>query len=266
MSTETAIVRCPICNETSPQGYLLCPYCGADLTEVYQEKLFPPVTYKEVFFRIKRLFTQPRVIAQDIADNPDKKSAFLFSLIIAFSFSLQVMAYLIHSNSLTWKFYPVIFLLLWVLALLLPIFVWLLGSWVIRTLTRLLGGKASRQQVRAAVGYGFLPVALMEFLIAILLLIGLPWRSINLGASISEIVTQMLALRNSFMGIFAIILHFLGFLAAAIYIVFILKPASNFSWIETFIAVGIPVAIFLILMITYYVGTSTIETTPPVPP
>ena len=39
MSTEDVIIRCPICNEVSPQGYLLCPFCGADLTVTYEQKL-----------------------------------------------------------------------------------------------------------------------------------------------------------------------------------------------------------------------------------
>ncbi|MHA1743045.1 MAG: YIP1 family protein [Candidatus Heimdallarchaeota archaeon] len=262
MSSEGTIVRCPICNETSPQGYLLCPYCGADLTAVYQEKLFPPVTYKETFFRIKRLITQPRMIAQDIADNPDNKASFLFSVAIAFAFSLQIVAYLIHTHSLNWKVYPGVFLLSWILTLLLPILVWLIGSWIIRTITRLLGGKATGKQIRAAVGYAFLPVTAAELLIALLFLIGLPWRTID-AVDIGIIVSQFLEMRNSFMGIFGMIIHFLGFLAAGFYMVLIVKPASNFSWIEAAISVGIPLLVFLILMITYYVGTSTIEVTPP---
>ena len=127
MSTEDAIIRCPICSETSPQGYLLCPFCGADLTVAYEEKIFPPVTYKEFWFRFKRLIVQPRVISQEIADNPDSKGAFLFSIAISFSLSIQVLAYIMHAGALDWKFYPVVFLLVWIVTFILPILIWLFG-------------------------------------------------------------------------------------------------------------------------------------------
>ncbi|MGC9778271.1 MAG: YIP1 family protein [Candidatus Heimdallarchaeota archaeon] len=255
MSTEEVIIRCPICNETSPQGYLLCPFCGADLTKTYEAKIFAPVTYKEVWYRFKALVMTPRVISNEIAENPDSKGGFLFIIAIALGLATQLSAYIIHARVLDWKFYPVIFLLGWIFTLILPTLIWFLGSWIIRTMTRLLGGKGNRKQIRAAVGYGLMPVVFVELLIGIFQLIALPWGLDPDPSSFLEIFNAMADLRNSFAGIFGIVLHFSGFLVAGVYIVFILKPASEFSWIEAAISAGVPLLLFTILLITYYVGT-----------
>jgi hypothetical protein len=254
MSTEDVIIRCPICNEVSPQGYLLCPFCGADLTVTYEQKIFAPVTYKEVWFRIKSLIVKPRVISQEIADNPDTKGAFLFIVAISLGLSLQVVSFIMHTRLLDWKFYPVVWIVGWIALLLLPTIVWLLGSWVIRLMTRLLGGKASGKQIRAAVGYGMMPIVLSELLIAILFLIALPWKDPD-PYDFTGIFQAMSEIRHSFIGIIGLIIHFLGLAASGVYMVFIIKPASEFSWVETAIATGIPMIVYLILMIIYYVGT-----------
>ncbi len=85
MSTDEALIQCPICKENAPQGYLLCPFCGADLTTIYETKIFPPVGYKEVWGRIKSLLTKPRSAFQDISSNPDSKGVILFIFAIAFA-------------------------------------------------------------------------------------------------------------------------------------------------------------------------------------
>ncbi|MBN1331133.1 MAG: YIP1 family protein [Candidatus Heimdallarchaeota archaeon] len=255
MSTEDTIIRCPICNETSPQGYLLCPFCGADLTVVYEQKIFAPVTYKESFFRIKELIIKPRKISQIIADNPDSKGGFLFCVVIALGLATQLIAYIIHTRTLDWKFYPVIFLIGWVVIFLLPFLLWFLGSWIIRTMSRLLGGKSSRKQIRSAVGYGMLPVVFAEIFNGIFLLIALPYEEPG-DYDITGIIESMSNLRNSFAGITSIIIHFAGIIASGIYIVFIAKPACDFSWVETAIATGVPLLLFTILMISYYIGTT----------
>ena len=71
MSTDETNIRCSICRETVPQGYLLCPFCGADLTTTYETKIFAPVTWRDVWRRIRLLLTRPREIFEEIADNPD---------------------------------------------------------------------------------------------------------------------------------------------------------------------------------------------------
>lgn len=254
MSTEDVIIRCPICNEVSPQGYLLCPFCGADLTVTYEQKIFAPVTYKEVWFRFKSLIVKPRVIAQEIADNPDTKGAFLFIIAISLGLSLQVLSFIMHTKLLDAKFYIVVFIVGWIAILLLPTLVWLLGSWVIRLMTRLLGGKASRKQIRAAVGYGMLPIVFSELLNGILFLIALPWREPD-QYDFTGIIDDMSFLRHSFIGVIGLIIHFLGLAAASVYMIFIIKPASEFSWLETAIATGIPMIVYLVLMIIYFIGT-----------
>lgn len=252
--SEDVAIRCPICNETSPQGYLLCPFCGADLTVAYQQKIFAPVDYKEFWYRFKSLIVRPRVISQEIADNPDTKGGFLFSVAISFGMGLQVLAYIMHVRALDWKFYPLVFLLAWIATFVLPLIVWALSSLIIRSMARLIGGKPSKKQIRAAVGYGMLPVVFVEILTGIFFLIALPRVTIS-SYQFSVIIDAILGLRNSIAGYFGIGLQFAGLLTASVYIIFIAKPACEFSWVETAIATGVPLIFFVVLLMTYYFGT-----------
>lgn len=250
MSTDEAIIKCPICQETAPQGYLLCPFCGADLTLTYQEKIFAPVGYKEAADRIKGIIVKPRQMAQEISDNPDTKGGLLFIFTISFGIAFQILSVLIHNYLFNWRL-PIIFLLTWISTLLLPLILWGVASWFIRTFARLLGGKASKKQIRAAVGYGFMPVTIAALFNALFYLIALPWNRVNLD-DFGAIFSSMNDLRNSFAGITGLIINILGIIAAGVYITFIVKPASDFSYIEAALVTGIPLLIFLILLITYY--------------
>jgi len=254
MSTDETNIRCTICHETVPQGYLLCPFCGADLTVTYETKIFAPVTTKEVGRRIRLLLTKPREIFEEIADNPDTKGGVIFLFAISFCFAIEVIAYLVHANILNRTAGFLVFLVIWIIASLIPFIAWFLGSFIIRLFTRLLGGKAKGKQIRAAVGYGFMPIMFAEILAAIVLLIALPSPSVNVN-DFNEVIAAMILMRNSFAGIFALILHFLGIVVGAVFMVFMIKPASEFSWVETAFATGIPIVLFIILLITYYVTT-----------
>lgn len=250
MSTEDLLIQCPICNETAPEGYLLCPFCGADLTITYQTKIFAPVTYKEVWGRIKSLLSKPRVAFTDIANNPDSKGVTIFIFAISFGMALQIFALLMHNYFFSWRL-PIIFIVMWLFSLLLPLFLWLIASFTIRTTARLLGGKGTKKQIRSVVGYGMLPLTLASLFNGLLYVIALPWNKTNIF-DFAEIFTSMTRFRNSFAGIFGLIINILGFIAAGIYIVFMLKPASNFSWIEASISTGLPVILFIALLLTYY--------------
>ncbi len=254
MSTDETNIRCTICRETVPQGYLLCPFCGADLTTTYETKVFAPVTTKDVGRRIRLLLTKPRDIFEEIADNPDSRGGVIFLFAISFCFSIQVLAYLAHIDILDNLTGFLVFIVVWILASIIPFISWFLASWVIRLTTKLLGGKAKGKQIRAAVGYGLMPIMFAEILAAFFLLVALPTYAPDVG-DFYGVIDAMLAMRNSFAGIFAMVLHFLGIIVGAVFMVFIIKPASEFSWVETAFATGIPIVLFIILLITYYVTT-----------
>ena len=107
----------------------------------------------------------------------------------------------------------------------------------IRTTQRLLGGKATKKQIRSVVGYGMLPLTLGSLFNALLYIIALPWNRTDIN-NFDEIFTTMTQFRNSFAGILALIVNILALIAAGVYIVFMLKPASNFSWVEAVISTG----------------------------
>jgi hypothetical protein len=112
MSSDDPIVQCSICGEKVPRGYILCPFCGADLTVSYKTQVFAPVNWKETLRRIKLMIIRPREIFTEIAENPDTRGGFLFIVVISLMLAAQIMAYLIHARVLVWKTSPLIFALL----------------------------------------------------------------------------------------------------------------------------------------------------------
>ena len=200
MSTDETNIRCSICRETVPQGYLLCPFCGADLTTTYETKIFAPVTWRDVWRRIRLLLTRPREIFEEIADNPDSKGGVIFLFAISFCFSLQVVAYLVHIEGLTNLFGFLAFIVMWILSSIIPFICWFLGSWIIRMMMRLLSGKATGKQIRSAVGYGLMPIMFAEILAAFFLLVALPSYAPDVG-DFYEVIQVMGGMQNTFAGI-----------------------------------------------------------------
>lgn len=251
MSQEEAILRCPICKEAVPEGYILCPFCGADLTAQYKEQLYPPVKLKDVWTRMKGLVLEPQFTFEEVSHNPDLLGALFFILAIALCFSLQIIALLIHIKVLKWGTSILLLLLLWVFLLALPAISWWLGSAIIYQLVKLLGGKVSKKQIRGIVGYSLFPVLTGELLNAVLYLVALPWREPN-TIYYEETFSALRDLRNSFIGITALVINLLSLVAFGCYLAFFLKRASKFSWPETIFSVSLPLLTFIALLITYY--------------
>ncbi|MFW9923058.1 MAG: YIP1 family protein [Candidatus Thorarchaeota archaeon] len=254
MSTDESLIQCPICQEGAPQGYLLCPFCGADLTKIYEVKSFEYISYKEVWHRMRYLFVKPIQICKEIAENPDSKAGMIFLFAITFGLAFQVSSMLIHANISSWRTL-LIFLAVWIISLLPVALTWGILSLILIILSKLLGGKAKGKQISSAVGYGFMPVAVISVFNSLFYLIALPYSQIE-ALDYTEVFYTVLGYRNSFAGILGLILNIISFLGAGVYIALILKPANGFSWVEAGIAVGLPVIIFVALIISYYFGAS----------
>ena len=71
---------CPNCSERSPAGYILCPYCGFDLSKLVRAKHRVRITFREKFSRIWRSLYDPRSskrLFTEIGVNPDRLGAFI---------------------------------------------------------------------------------------------------------------------------------------------------------------------------------------------
>ena len=78
--SEAESIVCPNCSERRPAGYILCPYCGFDLTQIVRARQRVRITLRESFSRIWRSLYDPRLsktVFNEIGANPDRKGAII---------------------------------------------------------------------------------------------------------------------------------------------------------------------------------------------
>ena len=139
MSEDTVI--CPMCLERTPPEYIVCPYCGYDLTKIVYKVAMGALGTREIFGRIRKVIQQPRLAMQDIADHPDRFGGILVMLALSMFLVLsRGPAYLLHSTTEGLADFPYLTLPFLILGgfifFLIPLIFWFLGSaifWIIAT-------------------------------------------------------------------------------------------------------------------------------------
>jgi len=84
---------CPNCSERSPAGYILCPYCGFDLSKLVRAKHRVRITFREKFSRIWRSLYDPRSskrLFTEIGVNPDRLGAFITIYFLSVAYSVRI--------------------------------------------------------------------------------------------------------------------------------------------------------------------------------
>ena len=111
--SESESIICPNCSERSPAGYILCPYCGFDLTKMVRERERVRVTFREKLSRIYRSLYDPREskrLFNEIGVNPDRIGAFLVLYLVAVSFGLRIGALFAKAASGSWYGWELMYL------------------------------------------------------------------------------------------------------------------------------------------------------------
>ncbi len=196
MSTSESIV-CPNCNERSPAGYILCPYCGFDLIKIIRSREKVRVTIKETLGRIWRSLYDPRkskTLFHEIGVNPDRKGAILVLYLLSVTFSIRLGSLLLKTNNPNYFELALWYTLTapWILGFamfLLALFGWFIIGLIIWILAKTLGGKAGLRDTLGILGYSFGPLITASFVINIIIVFIGPvissiatttWRSFNL--------------------------------------------------------------------------------------
>ncbi len=176
--SEEAIV-CPMCLERVPPEYIICPYCGYDLTQQIYEAAVGALGIRGIARRIYQVIREPRIAMKDVADHPDRFGGIL--IMLAFSIFLVLgwgPAYLLRSGTLgivgIITSLPYMILGGFVLFI-IPLLMWYLGSAIFWLIAKMLGGRGvNYAQTQSVVGYGLVPLALWSMISMPILFIGLP--------------------------------------------------------------------------------------------
>ena len=178
MSSSESIV-CPNCSERSPGGYILCPYCGYDLTKIVRARERTAITFRESLSRIFRSLYDPRLspsLFNEIAVNPDRKGLFIVLILISITYSMRLGALLLKAAGPTWHdfhfwFFLISPFILWIAFFPLALFGWYAVSIAIWLIAKLLGGKAGFRFTNRLVGYALGPLIMGSLVISLIIAI-----------------------------------------------------------------------------------------------
>ena len=170
---------CPNCSERSPAGYILCPYCGYDLTKLLRATHRVRITFREKLSRIWRSLYDPRKskhLFGEIGVNPDRLGAFITLYFLSVAYSMRFPVLVLKAADNSWYLLQIPYLLIapWFIAfamILLALFSWLMISIVIWLIAKTLGGKAGYRDTLGIVGYSLGPLITGSFLINIIIIV-----------------------------------------------------------------------------------------------
>jgi hypothetical protein len=175
--SESESTVCPNCSERSPAGYILCPYCGFDLTNILRQAQKVDITFKERFSRIFRSATDPReskILFREVGVNPDRLGVLFLLYFLSVAYATRIGSFTIKASSPSWHDFHFWYFLIFpwfggIAFLFLAIFGWIIASLVIWLIAKTLGGKASLRDTYSIVGYSLGPLIPASLLISIII-------------------------------------------------------------------------------------------------
>lgn len=177
--SESESLVCPNCSERSPGGYILCPYCGFDLTKIVRARQRVQITFKERFSRIWRSLYDPRqskVLFHEIGVNPDRLGAIFVLYLLSVAYATRLPVLVFKGGSSSFRNLPFLFYLIspWIVGIgfiILALFGWLASGFVTWLIARLLGGKAGFRDTLGIVGYSLGPLITASVVINLIILV-----------------------------------------------------------------------------------------------
>jgi len=187
LSASESIV-CPNCNERSPAGYILCPYCGFDLTKILKKAQKIPITFKERFSRIWRSLSDPRlskILFREISVNPDRIGVIFLLYFLSVAYATRIGAFMIKASDPSWHDFHFYYFIIapWFIGFVfffLALFGWAIATLIVWLVAKTLGGKAGLRDTFSIVGYSFGPLIAASLIYSIIVIIlGAPINSIT---------------------------------------------------------------------------------------
>lgn len=260
---------CPSCGELVPIEYVVCVWCGFDLTAEHIRRSGIIIGRKEALQRMKRVTIDPVNAFKEIALIPDLKGpryilyfigvAMTLNMIAVFS-KLDGLAFndeglqeitllnITADSAITIKVTTVIaltFLLIQPLFLLLIFnYIWRVATRFISYLSRTVGGTGDKEKIRSIIGYSLLPV-LYGWTLAWLLRLLAGSVTVENPDSYSSIESALVEVSKTGIGAVANFIIILSWIWAAILAVIGISRAARLSYIEGVIVAGFPYLLFM---------------------
>jgi hypothetical protein len=209
--SESESIVCPNCTERSPAGYILCPYCGFDLTKIVQRIQRVRITFRERFVRIWRSLYDPRQsrnVFREIGVNPDRTGALFVLFLLSVAYATRLGALVIKASTSSYHDAHFWYFLIspWFVGIgffVIAIFGWFTSGIITWLAAKTLGGKAGLRDTLGILGYSLSPLIVGSLLINVLI--------VFLGPNLSTITL------NSWTNYALFEILYLPFLALAAY-------------------------------------------------
>ncbi len=267
---------CSSCGELVPIEYVVCVWCGFDLTAEHIRRAGIIIGRNESIQRMKKVVRDPMNASKELALIPDLTGGKLILYMIAFVMTLNMLVVFgkldgtdfnatdaglsiaLFKNSdplfISFKFIvgmAFIFVQPIVLYIIFMIF-WKFSTKILKIFIKSVGGFADDEKIKCIIGYSMLPVL---FGWSLSLFFTLFAGDVNISGNvtyntISAAVVEVTRTGVGMVGFFFIII---GWLWTVGLMVILMRHSAKLSLVESIIAVGIPT---LFMMIVVVFGTS----------
>ncbi|MFV2014460.1 MAG: YIP1 family protein, partial [Candidatus Heimdallarchaeota archaeon] len=173
---------CPSCGELVPIEYVVCVWCGFDLTAEHIRRSGIVIGRNEAFARMKRVTLDPINAFKEITLIPDLKGPRYILYLIGVAMTLNMLAIFSKLDGLAYNTeeYKIVlytigadtqisikvttiialtFLIIQPIFLLLIFnYIWKVATRLISYLSRTVGGTGDKEKIRSILGYSLLPV------------------------------------------------------------------------------------------------------------
>ena len=258
--------QCPSCAELVPIEYVLCVWCGFDLTSEHIRRSGIRIGRNEAFGRMKKVIVNPNQAFKEITLLPDLTGGRLIFYLTGVAITLNMLAVFSKLDGLSFNdpdLLPVVSFLFIDISVafvvgiaflaIQPIVLLLVFTWVWRTATRVIsilsrsfGGTGDREKIRAAIGYSMVPV-LLGWTAALLIRLITPKNSDEISGY-ESVENAMVEVTLSGIGNVGQYLIMLGWIWATILGIIGISKAARISIAESVIVAGIPYIIFMTIV------------------
>ncbi len=236
---EQPMRQCPNCKEYVPAEYVVCVWCGYDLTRDIEQELKKKgvkLSWIEALRRIWRVIRYPFEGIKEVSVFPDKKGPILILYIFSFLLTLQLniliwkARYVTNQKYALWvgiifqALYPFILLVLMMIGVAII-------SRLIYFVVNVLGGKTEKNAVNTLLVYSLSPLLITEGIATFLRLF---YSKVEIDPITYTTVSNAFASwANSGLTVFINIIRIIGWIWAGFLFAYGLKRNAKISYFES---------------------------------
>jgi len=255
--------QCTSCGELVPIEYVLCVWCGYDLTGEHIRRSGIQIGRKEAFGRMKKVIVSPIQAFKEISLIPELKGGRWVLYMIGIAMTLNMLAVFSKLENMSFNgeeaefiittriSIPVTFIILLTFLLIQPLvllmvftIVWKVGTRIVVIMAQSFGGSGDREKVRAVLGYSMIPVLLAWSLSWLIRLITSSTSGdVNDYSDVEASVVTVT--QDGFLGGLANGLITIGWIWATVLGIIGISKSTRISYAEAIIVAGLPYLLFM---------------------